>query len=289
MKDILRLLRYKQWIKNLVVFLPGFFSGRITDTGCLLQVAGAFAAFCLISSAIYCINDIKDVEADRRHPVKCKRPIASGLVSIRTAIATATLLPLLSLTCTLLLDNSLQVAAVIVTYYLLNIAYCFRLKQFAIIDVFCIATGFVLRIVAGGIAGDIWLSPWIVSLTFLLTLFMGFAKRRDDVIMNESGAKVTRKNTLSYNKQFLDQTMSILAAAMLVSYIIYSVSPEVESRLGSNYVYVTSIAVLAGILRYMQLVIVNGEGGSPTRIVLHDRFLQACIAVWLLMFLFIIY
>lgn len=172
---------------------------------------------------------------------------------------------------------------------LLNIAYCLKLKLFAIIDVFIVASGFVLRLVAGGVACDIWLSPWIVSLTFLLALFLAFAKRRDDVVQYELKGSITRKNVNRYNRAFLDQVLGLIGAIIIVCYVMYAVSPDVEARLDSQYVYVTSVFVLAGILRYLQLTIVDSRSGSPTAVLYRDRFIQSCVACWILMFMFILY
>lgn len=251
----------------------------------------AFVAFSFIASGIYCINDVHDKSIDATHPKKKTRPIASGLISIPAAmIISITLIGISYVTIFFGLKSTLYGALVIITtYFILNLAYSFQLKKYAIIDVFIIALGFVLRLVLGGVVCAIWLSPWIVCLTFLLTLFLAFAKRRDDVILHEKAGIVTRKNVLRYNSDFMNQTLGILAAITMVCYIIYSVSPDVEKRLGNHYIYITSIFVLAGILRYLQVTIVEEKSGSPTKILLRDRFLQLCIVGWIMTFLLIIY
>lgn len=288
---IIKLIRPEQWVKNLFVALPLFFSGSLLDGWSWRQTAIVFIAFSLMASSIYCLNDIMDIEADKTHPKKCLRPLASGKVSVKSAWLVMIGLIITSCGCCLLLNSNQTfiVIGIIAFYLFMNIAYCLKLKQYAIIDVFIISFGFVLRIAAGGFACDIWLSPWIVSLTFLIALFLAFAKRRDDVVLRESTGKVMRKNTVRYNLDFLNQTLSIIGSVTIVCYILYTVSPDVETRMSSKYVYVTSIFVLAGILRYMQASIVDIKSGSPTKILLHDRFIQCCVILWLLSFLVIIY
>lgn len=288
---ILKLIRPQQWLKNSFIFLPMFFAGRLTDIYCWIQSMWAFIAFSFIASAIYCINDIKDVEADGQHPRKCHRPIASGAIPVNIAIVITIILISLSylILFTKLSATLLEGVCVISVYLVLNLAYCFRLKRYAIIDVFIISLGFVLRLALGGMVCDIWLSPWIVCLTFLLALFLAFAKRRDDVLLHEQEGILARKNIVRYNSEFMNQTLGILASVTMVCYIIYSVSPDVEMRLGSGYIYITSIFVLAGILRYLQITVVDRRSGSPTKILISDRFIQATILGWIVTFFLIIY
>lgn len=291
MLQIIRLIRPTQWLKNCFIYVPMFFAGRLSDVYCWMQSLWAFLAFSFIASAIYCINDIKDVDADRKHPRKCHRPIASGAIPVNIAIVITIILISLSylilfqkLTATLLGGG-----CVITLYLVLNLAYCFGLKRYAIIDVFIISLGFVLRLALGGIVCDIWLSPWIVCLTFLLALFLAFAKRRDDVLLYTQEGILARKNIVRYNSEFMNQTLGILASVTMVCYIIYSVSPDVEMRLGSGYIYITSIFVLAGILRYLQITIVDRRSGSPTQILMKDRFIQTTILGWIVTYIFLIY
>lgn len=290
MKTYLSIIRPQQWVKNLFVFLPAFFSGRLLCADCIAETMWAFVAFCFIASAIYCLNDIIDVESDRRHPSKRLRPLASGALPVGSAWAMMAVMTAASAAIALwqFADNLLA-CCLLAAYFLLNVAYCLWLKRIAIVDVFVISLGFVIRLVLGGVVCDIWLSPWIVCLTFLLALLLAFAKRRDDVVLLENGGEITRKNIVAYNLPFMNQTLGLLGAITTVCYIIYSVSPDVEKRLNSRYVYVSSIFVLAGILRYLQLSIVDERSGSPTRLLLTDRFLQFCIAAWALFFVFILY
>jgi decaprenyl-phosphate phosphoribosyltransferase len=289
MKNLIRLIRPKQWIKNVFVLVPLFFGGLLFNTEALISGVITFLAYSFAASSIYCFNDIVDLEADRRHPVKCHRAIASGAVSVSQGYALMVLMIVLSLVFTLLLHNRWQTMGIIVFYWLLNIAYCLKLKQHAIIDVCIVAFGFVLRILAGGVATDIVLSKWIVLMTFLVTLFMSFAKRRDDVVrMNETG-EAPRKNTIRYNLTFINQAITITAGVTLVCYIMYTVSPEVTANLHTEYLYLTSILVLVGLLRYIQIAVVDKQSGDPTKVILRDRFTQLVVLAWGLSFLFMIY
>ena len=275
-------------MKNFFVFIPLFFGGSLFDTADWLASSVAFVSFCLAASAIYCLNDIIDIDADRRHPRKCHRPIAAGLVGKTEAYVLFAVLALVSMVLPFAFGNIL-LASVIAIYLLLNTAYCLWLKQHAIIDVCIIAMGFVLRIVAGGVATDIVLSRWIVMMSFLLTLFLSFAKRRDDVlIMNQTG-EAPRKNTIRYNLTFINQAITITGAVMLVCYIMYTVSPEVIERFHCPNLYMTSFFVILGLLRYIQLTVVDEKSGDPTRLVLSDHFVQLVILGWILSFVLIIY
>lgn len=287
---VIRIVRPRQWVKNFFVFIPLFFGGQMSNTALLLDALTTFVAFSLAASSIYCLNDIVDVEADRQHPVKCHRPIASGQVSVSAAYALMAIMLILSMTvCPLLKGRSMAVGAVVLGYWIMNIAYCVWLKNFAIIDVCLIAFGFVLRILAGGLATGIEPSNWLVLMTFLLTLFLSFAKRRDDVLRMEATGKPPRKNTIRYNLTFINQAITISASITLVCYIMYTVSPEVTARFNSHYIYLTTIFVLVGLLRYIQIAIVDKQSGDPTKIILRDRFTQLVVLAWMASFLFIIY
>jgi len=287
---IMTLIRPKQWLKNIFVFVPMFFGGSLLNSADIMAAAIAFLSFSFVASSVYCFNDIVDLEADRHHPVKCKRAIASGDISVSQAYAIMALMFVLSMLTLLLLPvNMLKVLVVILAYYLLNLAYCARLKQYAILDVCIIAFGFVLRLLAGGFATEIVLSKWIVMMTFLITLFLSFAKRRDDVLrMNETG-EAPRKNTIRYNLTFINQAITITASVTLVCYIMYTVSPEVVIRVHTDYLYLTSIFVLIGLLRYIQIAVVDEKSGDPTKVMLRDRFMQLIVLLWAVSFLVIIY
>ena len=290
MKKTLLLIRPQQWIKNGFVLIPMFFGGRLLNADDAIASVVTFFAFSFAASAIYCFNDIVDVDADRRHPVKCHRPIASGAVSVPTAYALMAVLALLSaLLLFFLPQRAGETAGIVAFYFLLNMAYCIWLKRHAIIDVCTVAFGFVLRILAGGMACDVAVSNWLVLMTFLLALFLSFAKRRDDVLrMNETG-EPPRRNTIRYNLTFVNQAITVTGTVTLVCYIMYTVSPEVVSRFHAPYLYLTSIFVLVGLLRYMQLTVVDEVSGDPTKILLRDRFTQAIVVAWIMSFLLIIY
>ncbi len=292
MNNILRLIRPQQWLKNVFVMVPMFFGGSLLDISDIRASVLTFIAYSFVASSVYCFNDINDVEADRRHPVKCRRPLASGAMSMGAARALMALTLLLACAVTALLGDSahvLRVGGVLLFYYVMNLCYCAKLKQYAIIDVCVVAFGFVLRVLAGGYATDIVPSKWLVLMTFLLTLFLSFAKRRDDVLrMNETG-EPPRKNTIRYNLTFINQAITITAAVTLVCYIMYTVSPEVTVRFHSDMLYLTSVFVLLGLLRYMQLTVVDKKSGDPTKVMLRDRFTQLVVVAWALTFLVLIY
>lgn len=290
MQAILKVLRPHQWVKNTFVFLPVFFSHNITNTTLLLNSVIVFFAYCFAASSIYCFNDVIDVAADRRHPVKCHRPVASGQVSEALAYAMMAAMFVAAFAVLALLTVPMwPAAAVILAYWCLNISYCWRLKRYAIIDVCVVAFGFVLRILAGSEATGVVASQWLVMMTFLLTLFLSFAKRRDDVLRMIATGEAPRQNTSRYNLTFINQAITITGGVMLVCYIMYTVSPEVVANFGTPYVYLTSGYVLVGLLRYIQLAVVDERSGDPTKVILHDRMTQVIVAAWVLTFLGIIY
>ena len=290
MRDVLRLIRPKQWLKNVFVMVPMFFGGSLTDAADLYASAVVFFAFSFIASSVYCFNDIIDVDDDRRHPAKCNRPVASGAISMKAAYGLMALMFLLSSgTLMLLHTNRWEVGGVILFYYLMNLTYCAKLKRYAIVDVCVIAFGFVLRLLVGGFATEIVLSKWIVMMTFLLTLFLSFAKRRDDVLRMEETGEAPRENTIRYNLTFINQAITITASVTLVCYIMYTISPEVEARVHSDHLYLTTVYVLLGLLRYIQITVVDKKSGDPTKMMFQDRFTQVVVLLWALTFLFILY
>ena len=289
-KHIIKVARPTHWMKNIFVILPVFFGGAILNTTQAISAALTFMSFSLAASAIYCLNDIVDVDADRAHNVKRHRPIASGAITIPQAYGMMTISLLASIVLMLLLpEGQANTITVIITYFLLNVAYCLKLKEYAIIDVCIVASGFVLRILAGGFATGVQLSKWIVLMTFLLTLFLAFAKRRDDVLkMNETG-RAPRKNTSRYNLTFINQAITITGTVMLVCYIMYTVSPEIIVQFGTDKLYLTSILVILALLRYLQIAVVDEKSGDPVKVVLSDRATQFILMAWVLSFLVLIY
>ena len=291
MTHYLKLIRTSQWVKNIFVFAPLFFSNNLFVKEQATAALLTFLAFCFISSSIYCLNDLRDAEADRQHPQKSKRPIASGAVSVINGYITMILCALLSFSILTYVDSpSLPYLYIIIGgYWLMNIAYCLKLKHYAIIDVVIIAIGFVLRVLAGGFATDIWVSHWLVLMTFLLALLLAFTKRYDDFTIFEQTGTKPRVSITGYNKAFIQEATAIIAAITMVCYIMYTMSEEVIARMGSRYLYLTSGWVLAGILRYLQNMIVYNQSGSPTKSLVKDHFIHLCIIGWIISFYVIIY
>ena len=289
-RHIIKVARPTHWIKNIFVFLPIFFGGALLNTTEVVAAALTFMSFSLAASAIYCLNDIIDVDADRAHPVKCKRPIASGSITIPQAYGMMTVSLLLSILLMFLLpEGHAKSILVIIAYFVINVAYCLRLKEYAIIDVCIIASGFVLRILAGGYATGVHLSKWIVLMTFLLTLFLAFAKRRDDVLRMNTTGRAPRKNTSRYNLTFINQAITITGSVMVVCYVMYTVSPEIIAQFATDKLYLTSILVILAILRYLQISVVDEKSGDPVKVALSDRATQLILLAWMLSFLIIIY
>ena len=293
-RHIIRLIRPHHWLKNSFVFTPLFFSRHATDWSYVWPCILVFIAFCFAASGVYCFNDIRDVEADRLHPVKCMRPVASGAVCKRAAyivMGAVWLLAFVLIVVWSFFCGNIQkgLSATLFFYIVMNICYCVKLKQIVLLDVFVIALGFVLRIIAGGLVLSIHLSHWIVLTTFLLALFLALAKRHDDVAVFEASGVKPRKSVEQYNMAFLGPATAVLGSITMMCYILYTLSSDVVERIGNHYLYTTSLFVLAGILRYMQLTFVSQKSGSPTNVLLHDRFIHACILGWLVAFVIILY
>ena len=280
-------MRPHHYIKNLFLFLPLFFAVKITHIELLSNTIIAFIAFSVTASAVYILNDYSDKEEDKKHPTKKYRPLASGAISTSQAIFIMSILSMVGFG--LMAFLSLKAMMILTLYVILNIAYSFYLKHIAILDVTIIATGFVLRLFVGSVVTDIALSMWIVIMTFLLALFMALAKRRDDVLIFMETGKKMRKVVDGYNLQFLDSAMAIMASVVIVAYIIYTTSSEVVERVHSQYLYLTALFVILGIMRYLQIAFVYLDSGSPTKIVLKDKFMQVTIVAWIVSFGWILY
>lgn len=286
MTDYLRLFRPYQWVKNTFVLVPVFFAGKIGSIATTPRVALAFVSFCAAASCVYILNDLLDIERDRLHQVKKNRPLASGSISGMSAVALMVGLLVVASATALAVD--LDLLYVIAGYVLLNALYSVYLKHFSLIDVTVIAVGFVLRVFAGGVAGEVPISKWLILMTFLLACCLALGKRRDDLLLDVD--KETLRTSLSgYTLPFIDKCLVILSTTTIVCYVMYTVSSDVVQRLHSDSVYLTSIFVIVGMLRYLQIAIVEEATGSPTRILLKDRMIQFSIALWILSFLFILY
>lgn len=283
-----KLIRIHHWIKNLAVFLPVFFAGEILHVihdDRLFQLMILFFSFCLTSSIIYVINDAVDIEKDKIHPTKNNRPLASGYFSVNQAIMFIALILIVDILLLLQLGDSKWF---VISYFVLNVAYSFKLKNIAVLDVTCISIGFLLRILAGGVAAAVLVSHWMIIIVFLLSISIAFAKRRDDIIIKKEG-QVLRKSQNGYSLEFIDVAIGISFSVTLVCYIMYSVSADVVERIGSNYVFATSLFVFLGIIRYLQIAIIDKKSGSPIKVLKKDLFMQLIVIAWIALFSFLIY
>jgi 4-hydroxybenzoate polyprenyltransferase len=282
--EIIILLRPYQWVKNLFVFAPLFFSFDFFLNNVINTII-VFILFSLLASSMYVFNDLMDIQEDKNHPKKKLRPLASGKISKNTARFLIATFSLFSLFVAYMLNQKLFI--VLLIYFILNIAYSLKLKHITIVDIFVIATGFVLRLFAGASVIDNKLSMWIIIMTFLLALFLAVAKRRDDLILASQG-KATRKNIDGYNLEFVNAVMVFMSGVIVVAYILYTVSGDVINRFHTHYLYLTAFFVILGIMRYMQITFVEQNSGNPTKIALKDKFLQITIVLWLISFLLVV-
>lgn len=279
MINYLRLLRVHQWIKNLFIFVPAFFDQKLLDVSCLSQVFTGFLAFSFVASSVYVLNDYLDLEEDRKHPKKQFRPLASGQISVFHAFSICSVILLAGIALSFYLSPLFLLF--VGTYLVLNLFYTLRLKHVPILDVSIISFGFVLRVLAGGVLCFIEISEWLILITFVFALFIALAKRRDDVLLFLKSGEKTRKVVDGYNLDFLNIAMSIMASVVIVSYMMYSISDEVISKLGTEYIYLTVIFVVLGIFRYLQMAFVEENTGSPMEIIYYDRFMQLTVCAWL--------
>lgn len=285
--DIVRLARPHQYIKNFFVVIPPFFAGILNDIEIIKSTIIIFIAFSLVSSAVYIFNDLQDSEADKKHPLKRNRPIAGGNINTLTATVLILFFFLTGLALTI---GAVREALLLLTVYIvLNIAYSLKLKHMPILDVFIIASGFVIRLLAGSEVTDVTLSKWIIILTFMLALFLAFAKRYDDLTYYLKTGEKVRKSIDGYSRDFLTAILSVMAGVIFVAYVMYSIEPEISTKFNTEYVYATAIFVLFALLRYLQIVIVEEKSGSPTMVLLKDASIQLSVLFWGLFFLSIIY
>jgi len=270
----IKLLRPKQWIKNLFVVAPLIFAKHIFEYNYVIRVLAAFVLFCCISSSVYVLNDIIDCEKDRLHPKKKNRPIASGLISkIEGAIVIAILLPLI-LFVSFYMDIFFGFAVLL--YFLNNLLYSFKIKHMVILDVMSIAVGFLLRVIGGALVIRVYISPWILLCTLLLSLFLGFSKRRNELVVLANGAENHRKILEEYSLEFIDNMLSIVTASTVMAYSLYTFS----TNSGNYNMMLTIPFVLYGIFRYQYIIYKKNEGGSPEETVLSDIPLIVSIVLW---------
>jgi 4-hydroxybenzoate polyprenyltransferase len=280
-------LRPGQWSKNLVIFAGLIFGQRLFDIAAVIDAVSAFAVFCVLSGAVYLVNDIADRESDRQHPLKAHRPIASGALSVPLAAAVAVALGAGGLAIAFIIGPSF--AAVAAAYLLLQLMYSFLLKHIVIIDVLTIAIGFVLRAAAGAVAVQVEISHWLLVCTILLALFIALAKRRHEIVLLSSDAVNHRPSLGEYSAYLLDQMIGVVTASTLIAYVFYTISPETQAKFGTAWLGSTIPFPLYGIFRYLYLVHQREGGGSPADLLLTDGPLLACVALWALTVALIIY
>lgn len=289
MKQYLKLLRIKDWVKNFFLFLPSFFAGVFFEVDRIELLIAGFFAFSFIASSIYILNDYMDIEDDRKHPEKCKRPLASGAVNKQSAIIIMIFLIVAGGLIGYFIDSSLKFLFILGLYFFMNLSYCLGLKGVSILDVIILSSGFVLRVKAGAELSNVPTSHWFIIMIFLLSLFMALAKRRDDVLLKLSTGHDMRKSIKGYNLDFLNTMLGLFSAIMIVAYIMYTVDQSTIDRLQTHRLYYTSLFVIAGLMRYLQITLVNQESGSPTKILFKDRFIQIVLVFWIISFYFILY
>ncbi len=280
-------LRPEQWTKNLVVFAGLLFGLKLFDVPAVVHALAAAIIFCALSGVVYLFNDIMDRDADRRHPLKARRPIAAGEVSPRVAGAVALALGLGALILAFVLDAGF--GWVSLGYLTLQFAYSGPLKQMVILDVLTIATGFVLRAVAGAVVIGVPIGHWLLLVTFLLALFLALSKRRHELVLLADGAAEHRKILGEYSPYLLDQMIGVVTASTLIAYTFSCLSPEIVEKFGTDKLGLTVPFVLYGIFRYLYLVHRREGGGSPSEMLLNDRPLLACVATWALAVMIILY
>jgi len=279
-RDVWQLLRPTQWAKNSVLFAALIFSKHLFVWGDTARVLAAFVCFCCVASGAYVMNDLRDCERDRQHPLKSRRPLPSRRVPRALAVVLALALMAVGLGGAALLGPGF--AVLVAGYLLLQVFYTFAFKEMVILDVMSIASGFVIRAVAGGVVIGVPVSPWLIICTFLLALFLGFAKRRHELVLLEGRAEEHRAALREYSPYFLDQMMAVVTASVVVAYAIYTASPEVQEKLGTDKLYLTIPFVLFGIFRYLYLVHQREEGGNPTQLLLTDQPLLIDVVLWIL-------
>jgi 4-hydroxybenzoate polyprenyltransferase len=280
-------MRPSQWVKNLFVFAGLLFSRNVFQADLLLTVGVAFAVFCGLSGAVYILNDLADAELDRKHPRKSARPIAAGMLSKSTALGIAAVIALVSSAGAFALGTPFAFLAM--GYLFLQAAYSFFLKHVVILDVFCIAAGFVIRVIAGAVVIGVEVSSWLIVCTVLLSLFLAFSKRRHEIERLEDEGRGHSKVLAEYSTYLLDQMIGVVAASTVIAYSLYTISPETVERFGTRNLMFTIPFVLYGIFRYLYLIHRKGEGGNPETVLVSDLPLLASVALWIVTAAAIIY
>lgn len=285
--EVLKSLRPQQWLKNFFIFAPLIFSENISDTPLLSKTILAFFIFCVLSGSLYIFNDLKDMEEDKLHPMKSKRPLASGRLKKSQAFFSFFILIALGFILAASLNRSFFIMAMI--YFLLQILYSSWLKHVVILDVFIIAAGFFIRVIAGGLAIEVYISPWLLICTILLALFLAFSKRRHELILLEKDASNHRPILAEYSPYLLDQMIAVVTASTVIAYCLYTISEETITKFGTTKLIYTVPFVLYGIFRYLYLVHQKSEGGTPEALIIRDRPLLIDIFLWIATAAVIIY
>ena len=287
-KSYIKLLRIPQWIKNFFVFIPLVFSHHLFERDYFFASLGGFIVFCLISSLVYVINDVIDLEADRAHPIKKMRPLPSGALSKGNALTLAAVIFLIA--AILLFKFNLSFAFSIILYFLLNIFYSFKLKHIVLLDIFSIAAGFMIRVVAGAFIINVEISSWLILTTMFVSLFLAVMKRQSELkLVHEDSNSITRKVLASYSLEFTNQMATVASSAVIICYALYTVSSRTVSVFGNENLIYTTPFVVFGIFRYMFLVHINNRGENTTEIVLTDIPMILNILLYILVTTLIIY
>ena len=287
LKHILLSMRPEQWIKNFFVFTALLFSKNLLNPSKDIEAIIGFVIFCMVTGCAYMVNDLVDLEKDKLHPVKSRRPLASGKLKKETAAKIIVLVCLASLFFAFYMN--ILFGFIVLAYFLLNIGYSIYLKNIVIIDVVSIAAGFVLRVLGGAVIISVVASQWLILCTILLSLFLGFSKRRHELILLEDSATSHRRVLEHYSPYFLDQMIAVVTASTLICYALYTMSRDTVEKLGTSKLIYTIPFVLYGIFRYLYLVHQKEEGGSPTEIMFTDKPMIINICLWVISSVVFIY
>ena len=286
-RSIWTTLRPRQWFKNIFLFVGLVFSQNLFQIDLFIKVCEGFLVFCLAASSIYVFNDIHDRESDRRHPEKYRRPLAQGSLLVSEAYMVSMVLAAVALMLAFMMDRTFLL--ILLAYFVLNLAYSLKIKQVVILDIMFIASGFVLRILAGTTLAGVNPSDWLVICTITLSLFLGFSKRRNELVLMGENAGTQRKVLKEYSIHFLDQMISMVTACTVMSYILYTVSPETVGRFGTKNLMFSIPFALFGVFRYLYLIYLKKKMGDPIDLILKDFPFLLNILLWISAVMIIIY
>lgn len=284
---LLQLVRPSHWIKNFFLFIPLFLAGQLFNFEKYPSLILGFIALSLIASSVYILNDFKDIEADRKHPEKRFRPLAAGTVTPRNAFVLLAICLIVGMLIAWYIGTTFFF--LLLFYFMMNLGYSLGLKHISILDIMIVALGFSLRVKMGGVISDLPITEWLNIMIFLLALFIAIGKRYDDLYIREDSGLQIRKANKGYSIELLNIYLAMVSGVIIVAYILYTISPGIQERFGTYRLYYTTLFVIAGLLRYLQIVYVKKESSSPTKILYKDIFLQICILLWIVSFYAIIY